>query len=118
MIDSINRDHRREGWLAHLKALYAACPTTHKVNDLSAASLERSVGELEAYLHHLKGKLRSDNVALLKQQAKLLSELLRLMVHFSFFGASIKVFIHQFEFLLSNLPKIASKLLGRKRKNM
>jgi hypothetical protein len=121
MINAINRDHRREGWLTHLKALYNACPTIHQITKIQASSLDRSIGELEAYLHNLKVNLRGDHATLLKRQVTLLFELLRLMFHFSLFDASGQLVLwHHLRksvgLLLSTFPKIASKLLGRKRK--
>lgn len=118
MVDAITRDHRREGWLTHLRALYAACPATHRVNDLSAPSLDRSVGELEAYLHYLKENLRNDQATILRRQFAPFPELLRLMVRFSLFEASCWVFLHQLALLVCGLPKIASKLLGRHREGL
>jgi hypothetical protein len=121
MINAITRDHRREGWLTHLKALYNACPATHQVTKISAASLDRSIGELEAYLHYLKLNLRGDHATLLRRQVTLLLKLLRLMYHFSFFDASGQLVLwhhlrKSVELLLNTFPKIASKCLGRKRK--
>lgn len=120
MINAITRDHRREGWLTHLKALYNACPATHQVTKISAASLDRSIGELEAYLHSLKVNLRGDHATLLRRQVTLLFELLRLMFHFSLFDTSCRLVLwhhlrKSVELLLNTFPKIASKCLGRKR---
>ena len=121
MINAISLDHRREGWLTHLKALYNACPATHQVTKISAASLDRSIGELEAYLHYLKVNLRGDHATLLRRQVTLLFELLRLMFHFSLFDTSGRLVLwhhlrKSVELLLNTFPKIASKCLGRKRK--
>ena len=118
MVDAITRDHRREGWLTHLRALYTACPVTHRVNDLSATNLDRSIGELEAYFHFLKGKLRNNQATILRRQLAPLPELLRLMTRCSLFEDSFRVFLHQFVLLLRSLPKVISKVLGWKGKKV
>jgi hypothetical protein len=121
MIDSINRYHRRDGWLNQLKELYLACPAIHKVNDLSAVSLDCSIGDLETYLHYLKGNLRGDHVALLKRQAKLFFEILRLMVRFSLFNIPCLLVLlrhirKSLVLLLSTIPKVIAKCNARNEK--
>ena len=117
MVDAITRDHRREGWLTHLRSLYTACPVTHRVNDLSATNLDRSIGELEAYFHFLKGKLRNNQATILRRQLAPLPELFRLMTRCSLFEDSFRVFLHQFVLLMRSLPKVISKVsVGKKKK--
>lgn len=118
LIDLITRYHRRERWLEQLKKVYAACPTSHQINDFSNASIDSSIGDLEAYLHYLKGNLRSDHVALLKRQGKLFFELIRLIVRFSLYNKPCLGILYQHAkksgiLFLSTIPKIA-KIINKK----
>lgn len=121
MMEAITRDHRPDGWLMHLKALYSACPATHRVTDISTVPIDRTIGDLEAYINHGKWFERGDYASLLRTQFELLSEFLRLIIRFSPFNASCwSLFYEQLKEtakLLLRLLKIAVKSLVRGEKS-